>query len=127
MDKRSSLQALERASRVIPDGEEMRDDDVPALFLNNAHSLRWRGSVLAALGEDEAVDDLEKALAGMDESFTRAEAGLRIELANALLSRSKGSEAREQAQRARTLINQLDSLRHRRRLDRLVQRIAQDA
>jgi hypothetical protein len=61
----------------------MRDEDVPGVFLDETHLQRRRGNALALLGDGTAVDELYTALEHMDSSFTRAEAGLWIDLARA--------------------------------------------
>lgn len=119
--------ALERAAALLPDGQEMRDQEVPGVFLNQTHLTRWRGNVHAIMGEPSAVDELHAALAEMDGTFTRAEAGLRIDLAQAHLARGELGEAEHQARQARALANRTGSLRNRRRLDRLILRLASGA
>ena len=118
-DDRASRLAMERAASVLPPGTEMRDPDVPGVMLNGDHLLRWRGNALALLGGQAATDDLYTALARLDPTFTRAEAGLRCDLAQAHLARGELAEARRHIQRARQLANQTGSLRHRRRIERL--------
>src|SRR5262249_26492912 len=105
------------------DGEDMRDEDVPGLFLNEAHLRRWRGNALALMGDGAAVDDLCSALERIDSSFTRAEAGLRIDLAQAYPARGKLTDARHQARQARLFANRTGSVRHRRRIDQLALRL----
>lgn len=119
--------ALDRAAGVLPVGPQMRDQEVPGVFLNEAHLTRWRGNVHALMGEPSAVGELHAALDGMDGTFTRAEAGLRIDLAQAYLARGDLGEAERQARQARMLASKTGSLRNRRKLDRLILRIASDA
>lgn len=116
---RDGQAALELAAAVLPDGASERDDDVPGVFLNGAHFSRWRGNVLALLGDDDAIGDLNAALERMDGTFARAAGGLRIGLAQAHFARDEITEAQHQAQQARLLVNRTGSLRQRRRLDRL--------
>jgi hypothetical protein len=75
--------------------------------------------VLAQLGDHEATDDLFRALARMDHTFTRATAGLECGLAIALSAQGELAEARKHAIRARHLAGQTRSLRQRRRIDAL--------
>ena len=119
-----SHRALELAEKALPAGLEMRDSEVPGVFLNGAHLTRWRGNVLALLGDDGAVDALNTALEGMDGTFTRAEGSLRIDLAQAYLAKGKLGDAEDQARRARALASRTGSLRNRRRLDRLMLEIS---
>ncbi|GAA1031455.1 hypothetical protein GCM10009557_26880 [Virgisporangium ochraceum] len=116
---RDGRAALELAAAALPDGSDERDEDVSGLFLNGAHLARWRGNVLAMLGDGNAIGDLYGALERMDGTFTRAAAGLRIGLAQAHFARDEIAEAQHQAQQARLIVNRTGSLRQRRRLDRL--------
>ena len=59
-------------------------EDLPYLALNETHLARWRGNCLVHFGDPHTASDLTTALAAMDGSFTRAEAGLRCDLAAAL-------------------------------------------
>jgi transcriptional regulator with XRE-family HTH domain len=124
-DEAPGRRALDAASQALPGGEEPRDEAVPGLFLNDAHLRRWRGNALALLGDGGAVDDLYGALAGMDGTFTRATAGLYLDLAQAHIARGEPGDAREQVRTARLLIARTGSLRHRRRLDNISARLAE--
>ncbi|MFY1698088.1 MULTISPECIES: XRE family transcriptional regulator [unclassified Solwaraspora] len=115
--------ALDRAAATLPSGAEMRDEEVAGIFLNEAHLTRWRGNAHALLGEGAAVEDLHAALAAMDGTFTRAEAGLRIGLAHAHLASGDLREAEQEARRARALASRTGSLRNQRRLNQLMTRI----
>ncbi|WP_436528624.1 XRE family transcriptional regulator [Actinoplanes sp. HUAS TT8] len=119
-----SHDALERSAEWLPDGQEMRDSEVPGIFLNGTHLTRWRGNVRTLLGEPGAIGELCTALDAMDGSFTRAEGSLRIDLAQGYLACGKLGEAREQARLARSLASRTGSLRNRRRLDRLTVKIS---
>lgn len=122
----ASHAALDRAAASLPSGNDMRDPEVPGIFLNATHLTRWRGNVRTLLGETDAVGDLCAALESMDGTFTRAEGALRIDLAQGYLACGNLSEAREQARLARSLASRTGSLRNRRRLDRLALRISSD-
>lgn len=89
------------------------------MILDTSHLARWRGHSLALLGDDAAVDELHAALARLDATFTRAEAGLRCDLAHAHLVRGELDEAQRQARAARQLASRTGSVRHRRRIDQL--------
>ncbi len=118
-DEQGSRRALDRAAAALPDDGDVRDPEVPGIMLNTTHLMRWRGNALALLGDSTATDELYTALARLDSTFTRAEAGLRCDLAQAHLARGELGEAREHAIRARQLANQTGSVRHRRRIERL--------
>jgi len=114
---RACRRELEQAERTLPAGTP--GPSMPYLSLNATHLARWRGHCLARLGDTAAIDDLYRALDDMDSSFTRAEAGLRCDLAHALATHGELDEARVQRQRAQQLANQVGSLRQRRRISRL--------
>lgn len=118
-DSHASRTALELAHEALPSDGEDRDAEVPGVILNTSHLTRWRGHSLALLGDDDAVGELHAALARMDATFTRAEAGLRSDLAQAHLVRGEVDEAQRQARTARQLASRTGSVRHLRRIDRL--------
>ncbi|WP_189036549.1 helix-turn-helix domain-containing protein [Streptomyces daqingensis] len=113
--------AIEAATRCLPAGESARDDDMPSIFLNHGHLTRWRGNVLALLGDDDAVASLYDALDGVDPSFVRAQAGLRCDLAQAHLVRDEPDQASDHLREARLLAKRTGSARHLRRIERLTQ------
>ncbi|MDK1477048.1 XRE family transcriptional regulator [Streptomyces sp. 549] len=81
--------ALDAAEASIPPGPQDRDPDMLSIFLNGAHLARWRGNILAQLGDDEAVSSLYDALEVVDPTFVRAQAGLLCDLGQAHLVRSE--------------------------------------
>ena len=109
-------------SRPRPSGE-----DLPYLALNETHLARWRGNCLVHFGDPHTADELNAALAAMDGSFTRAEAGLRCDLAAALHVRGEQDEARRHLKRARELAQVTGSARQRRRIRDLSKRIGKAA
>jgi tetratricopeptide (TPR) repeat protein len=111
--------ALDAAMNEIPPGDEDRDPDMVSIFLNGAHLTRWRGNVLALLGDEEAVTSLYSALEVMDPTFVRARAGLHADLAQAHLIRAEYADARTHLQQARLLASRTGSVRQRRRIDML--------
>ncbi len=111
--------ALDRADDLLPGGQAARDPDLPSVFLNESHLTRWRGHTLALIGDERAVAELYAALAAMDSTFVRAQAGLHCDLAQAHLVRGEPVEARTQLGQARLLANRTGSVRHRRRIERL--------
>ncbi|WP_017540815.1 helix-turn-helix domain-containing protein [Nocardiopsis halophila] len=110
---------LGQAERTMPADDLLRDPDMPSIFLTSNHLTRWRGHTLALAGDDQAVTDLYGVLEAMDPTFTRAEAGVRSNLAHAHLVRKEYAEAMSQLQKARLLANRTGSVRHRRRIDQL--------
>lgn len=115
--------ALDQAAACLPDGDEARDPDMLSIFLNSGHLARWRGNALALIGEDDALDSLYAALENADPTFVRATSGLRCDLAQAHLSRGELDQAQEHLRQARLLANRTSSVRHRRRIEQLTQRL----
>ncbi|MFM9697593.1 tetratricopeptide repeat protein [Streptomyces europaeiscabiei] len=115
--------ALDRAVASIPTGPEDRDPDMLSIFLNSAHLARWRGNVLALLGDDEAVTSLYDALDVADPTFVRANAGLHTDLAQAHLARAEYDDANSHLRQARLLASRTGSVRQRRRVDLLTERL----
>ncbi len=115
--------ALDNAARLLPPGEEARDPDMLSIFLNEGHLARWRGNVLAQLGDDDDVDGLYVALDSVDPTFVRATAGLRCDLAQAHLARGEYDQAHAHLREARLLASRTGSVRHRRRIEQLTQRL----
>jgi hypothetical protein len=98
-------------------------DHLPYLALATTHLARWRGNCLVQLGDTATTGDLATALAGMDGTFTRAEAGLRCDLAAALHAAGERHEARQHLRRAIELAQLTGSARQRRRITSLAERI----
>jgi hypothetical protein len=117
-DERATLLAFDAADAILPSDPD--DPELPFLFLAAPHLARWRGNALARLGLDEAITDLTIALENKVEGFTRAEAGLRCDLAIALSLRGETDEARRQAEQAQQLAALTGSARQRRRIARLL-------
>ncbi|MBG0855192.1 XRE family transcriptional regulator [Streptomyces spinoverrucosus] len=115
--------ALEHAVRHLPTGEEARDPDMLSIFLNEGHLARWRGNALALIGDDDAVGSLYTALETADPTFIRASAGLRCDLAEAHLARGEYDQAHEHLRQARLVASRTGSVRHRRRIEQLTQRL----
>jgi tetratricopeptide (TPR) repeat protein len=112
--------ALDLAAREI---SRPQSDVLPYLALDTTHLARWRGNCLVQFGDTATVGDLTAALAGMDSTFTRAEAGLRCDLAAALHAAGDRHEARQHLRHATELAQLTGSARQRRRITTLAQRI----
>ncbi|WP_331448120.1 XRE family transcriptional regulator [Streptomyces xanthochromogenes] len=117
-----SKRALDRAEALLPTGTDPRDPEMPSIFLNGDHLARWRGNVLALIGDGAAMDDLYASLRTTDPTFVRAKAGLHSDLTQAHLARGEFDEARTNLQQARLLANRTGSVRHRRRVELLTGR-----
>lgn len=117
----STRRAMDLAVSCLPTDESTRDDDMPSVFLHHGHLTRWRGNVLALLGDDNAVSNLYDALNIVDPSFIRAQAGLRCDLAQAHLVRDEHDQAAEHLRAARLLAKRTGSVRHQRRIELLTQ------
>ncbi|MEU9699420.1 helix-turn-helix transcriptional regulator [Streptomyces sp. NPDC047981] len=115
--------ALERATSLLPDDGEVRDAEMLSIFLNTDHLARWRGNVLAKLGDASAMEELYASLASADASFVRATSGLHCDLTQAHLARGELEDARSHLQQARLLANRTGSVRYRRRVDLLTGRL----
>lgn len=111
-----SLRAYADAERLLPDSTE-RDGDGPYLALDPVHLARWRGHALARFGRAEAVTVLSAALTAHDAEFSRAEAGLRTDLALAHFATGAQDAAREQHAAASAIADAVGSARQRRRLN----------
>ncbi|MCX5013511.1 XRE family transcriptional regulator [Streptomyces sp. NBC_00555] len=115
--------AIERATSLLPHDGQTRDPDMVSIFLNTDHLTRWRGNVLAKVGDGSAMDDLYVSLSTTDESFVRAKSGLHCDLSQAHMARGEFEEARSHLQQARLLANRTGSVRYRRRIELLTGRL----
>jgi len=102
-------------------------DDLPYLALDETHLARWRGNCLIQFGDPETASELDAALTAMDGDFTRAEAGLRCDLAAAHHARGDKEQARHHLRRARELAQITGSARQRRRIGDLAKRLGKAA
>ena len=117
LDEAGCRSALDEAAHVLPEGTS--DPELPYLALNEAHLTRWRGNCLIQFGDPATADDLRRALDTMGQSFTRAEASLRCDLAQALTASGDADEARMHINQASELARLTDSSRQRRRIERV--------
>lgn len=111
--------ALDRAELVLPSDVETRDPEMLSIFLNEGHLTRWRGNVLALIGDDDAVASLHTALETVDPTFVRAQAGLYCDLAQAHTARGEFDQAMDYLRTARQLANRTGSARQLRRVSHL--------
>ncbi|MET8974358.1 XRE family transcriptional regulator [Streptomyces sp. NPDC004539] len=118
-----SRRALEAATERIPEGTDARDPDMLSIFLNGSHLTRWRGNILAFLGDIDALSSLYEAAKEMDPTFVRARAGVHTDLAQAHVARAEYDVARKHLQQARMLASRTGSVRQRRRVDMLSERL----
>jgi transcriptional regulator with XRE-family HTH domain len=123
--ERTCRTALDHAFTEISHGPS--GQDLPYLALNETHLTRWRGNCLVLFGDPETAGELSTALDAMDHDFTRAEAGLRCDLAAAFHVRGEKDQARLHLTRARELAHVTGSARQRRRIRDLASRIAKAA
>jgi hypothetical protein len=93
--------ALDHAADEI--GHPLAAETLPYLALDTGHLARWRGNCLVHFGDTATIADLTTALATMDGTFTRAEAGLRCDLAAVLHATGERDEARLHLARATEL------------------------
>ncbi|MBW6433083.1 helix-turn-helix domain-containing protein [Actinoplanes hulinensis] len=115
--------ALDRAVADLPPDSEDRDPEMVSIFLNQSHFDRWRGNTLALIGDANAVGELYGVLETMDPTFVRARAGVFSHLAQAHLVREEAEDARSCLLTARRLAGQTGSVRHRRRVERLMRTV----
>ncbi|MEU5453516.1 helix-turn-helix domain-containing protein [Streptomyces globisporus] len=115
--------ALDRAEILLPDDGEVRDPDMLSIFLDTGHLTRWRGNVLAKLGDESAMDELYASLNSADPSFVRASAGVHCDLTQAHFARGELDQARNHLQKARLAANRTGSARYRQRVELLTGRL----
>lgn len=116
-DEATCRRALDQAAALLPDGEA--DPAMPYVSLNAAHLARWRGNCLVHFGDPSTAEDLRSALAGMDGTYNRAEAGVRCDLAHALLAAGEVEAAKPHIHRAQQLATMTGSRRQRQRIEEL--------
>jgi hypothetical protein len=119
----ASLRAFGDAERLLPETAE-RPAVGPYLALDAVHLARWRGHALARFGRPEAVTVLTGALDAHDTEFSRAEAGLRADLAIAHLAVGERDAARTQYSAATAIADAVGSARQRRQLQHVSSGVA---
>jgi tetratricopeptide (TPR) repeat protein len=120
-DGKACWHALDQASRVLP--SDPSDPGLPYLSLDDGHMARWRGNCLVTVGDPRAADGLDTALTAIDDTFTRARAGMHCDLAAARHVAGEREEARRHLRHARELADETGSARIRRRVRGLAARI----
>lgn len=120
-DKRpdESLKAFDVAAEQLPTEADCQLG--PYVVLDAVHLTRWRGHALARFGAPAAVGVLSRALDGLDESFTRAETALRVDLATSLAASGEPDAMRAEAVRAGQLAASIGSVRQQHRVHKLRQ------
>jgi tetratricopeptide (TPR) repeat protein len=116
-DERTTRYALDAAAIALPGNSE--EDQLAYLFLDELHLARWRGNCLSYFGDSTTSQELSDVLQGMDQSFTRAAAGVHHDLARAMLAQGELQECKNHLSRARHLARLTGSARQRRKVDRL--------
>lgn len=116
-DRAGALRAFDDADALIPG--EPQDPDLPFLFLADGHLDRWRGHVLAQVGDDRAISQLEDVLARLPSDFVRARASTLVDLAVACASAGDRDAALHYSTEARRIAGRVASGRQLRRLGRL--------
>jgi tetratricopeptide (TPR) repeat protein len=113
-DRDAALRAFDQANSALP--SEPTGTGLPYLMLDAIHLTRWRGNVLATLGDEGAIADLEKVLASKTPTSLRATTGALVSLAFAY-SRAEDREAAiSYSGHARQLASRIGSDRQKRRL-----------
>ena len=99
--------------------ESLEGERPPYLVFNATHLDRWIGHTLVILGDTAAEERLRHADEGMDNSFTRASASLKLDLATALLGNAEREEALALIVQGEQLARRVGSRRQLLRASRL--------
>ena len=113
-----ALRAFDAADELLP--TDPVNPALPFLFLAGAHLDRWRGNAMSRLGEPDAIDQLTDALPRLPRDFTRARAGMLVDLAYAYAAAGDRDAALTHARQAKRLAMQIKSDRQLRRLNGLI-------
>jgi tetratricopeptide (TPR) repeat protein len=122
----AALRAFDDASSLLPANPV--DPEMPFLLLNDGQLVRWRGSSLLRLGDQDAINQLEAAvrrLATPGLNAVRGQTNLYVDLAFAYAAAGDSRGALEHARTARQLASRIKSDRQQRRLATLVLPIAE--
>jgi hypothetical protein len=101
-----------QAARLDRCADAGREDQA---VLDEWHLERWRGNILAKLGDSSALDSLMVALDRTPSTYVRATAALHFDIAQSLGARGDRAGSLRHAQQARTLARQTGSIRQLRR------------
>ena len=122
MREHDAAAPLDAAARLLPTRPD--NAETPYVSLDDWHFERWRGNVLAKLGDATALDSLMVALDGTPPPFVRATASLHCDIAQSLAVRGDRASALEHAKKARRLAQQTGSIRQLRRIDAVTRKTA---
>jgi hypothetical protein len=100
-DERTTRHALDAAA--ISLAACSKEDQLSYLVLDELHLARWRGNCLAYFGDSATIRELSDVLQVMDQSFTRAAAGVHYDLARGMLAQGELQECRHHLTEARHL------------------------
>ncbi|MCG8924163.1 tetratricopeptide repeat protein [Lentzea sp. CC55] len=113
----AALRAFDDASSLLPTNPV--DPEMPFLLLNDGQLVRWRGSSLLRLGDQDAINQLEAAVRGLATpglNAVRGQTNLYVDLAFAYAAAGDSRGALEYARTARQLASRIKSDRQQRRL-----------
>ncbi|USX49474.1 tetratricopeptide repeat protein [Lentzea sp. HUAS12] len=113
----AALRAFDDASSLLPANPV--DPEMPFLLLNDGQLVRWRGSSLLRLGDQDAINQLEAAVRGLATpglNAVRGQTNLYVDLAFAYAAAGDSRGALEYARTARQLASRIKSDRQQRRL-----------
>ncbi|SEP91435.1 tetratricopeptide repeat protein [Lentzea albida] len=116
----AALRAFDDASSLLPTNPV--DPEMPFLLLNEGQLVRWRGSSLLRLGDQDAINQLEAAvrdLATPGLNAVRGQTNLYVDLAFAYAAAGDSRGALDYARKARQLASRIKSDRQQRRLANL--------
>lgn len=113
-NRQQCLDSFDSADRLMPSTPDATQ--TPYLVFGAVHLARWRGGALAKLGDQEGVNVLSDALRNLDPTFARAEAALRVDLAQVFSATGEHDAARQHAHHARQIAHTIGSARQRNRL-----------
>ncbi|GLY51873.1 hypothetical protein Lesp01_55290 [Lentzea sp. NBRC 102530] len=116
----AALRAFDDASALLPANPV--DPEMPFLLLNDGQLVRWRGSSLLRLGDQDAINQLEAAVRGLATpglNAVRGQTNLYVDLAFAYAAAGDSRGALRYARTARQLASRIKSDRQQRRLANL--------
>jgi hypothetical protein len=120
-DDRTCRRSLDQAEGSLPDVD---DGTTPYISLNAWHLERWRGNILAKLGDESALDSLLRAVEATPATFVRAAGYLHCDIAQSYAARGDRVSSLRHANQARELARRTGSVRQLRRIDLVTRRLA---